>query len=352
MVRSETMAMTEACVLHAERDLRVEPVALAEPGAGEVLVDIGAGGICGSDLHYYLDGGFGTVRVRQPIILGHEVAGTVAALGAGVSGLRPGDRVAVNPSNPCGECEYCQRAEPQHCLEMRFWGSAMRMPHVQGGFRRRLVAQARQCVPVGDLVSIGEAAMTEPLSVALHAVAQAGDVCGKRVLVTGFGPIGGVVLLALRHAGAGDVTVTDLVDEPLALARRIGATAAVNVATDRDGLAAEEKDKGCFDVALECSGNPRALAQAIACVRPRGTIVQVGVGGAFDVPMNVVVAKELRLVGTFRFHPEFEVAAGLIATRAIDVRPLITATRPMAEAVAAFDLAADRRAAMKVQLSF
>jgi len=251
------MATTEACVIHAQRDLRVEEVELGTPGAGEVLLDIGAGGICGSDLHYYLDGGFGTVRVRQPMILGHEVAGTVASLGAGVQGLKEGDRVAVNPSNPCGACEYCARNEPQHCLEMRFWGSAMRMPHVQGGFRRRLVAAARQCVKVGDTVSIGEAAMSEPLSVALHAVGQAGDVRGKRVLVTGFGPIGGVVLLALRHAGAAEVVVTDLVDEPLALARRIGATA-VNVATDKDTLAAEERDKGRFDLAFECSGNPRA----------------------------------------------------------------------------------------------
>ena len=346
------MTTTEACVLHGQRDLRIEQVDLGTPGPGEVLLDIGAGGICGSDLHYFLDGGFGTVRVRQPIILGHEVAGTVAALGAGVTGLRAGDRVAVNPSNPCGACEYCARGEQQHCLEMRFWGSAMRMPHVQGGFRRRLVAAARQCVPVGDTVSIGEAAMSEPLAVALHAVAQAGDVRGRRVLVTGFGPIGGVVLLALRHAGAGEVTVTDLVDEPLALARRLGAAAALNVATDRDALAAEERDKGHFDIAFECSGNPRALAQAIGCTRPRGTIVQVGVGGAFDVRMNSVVAKELRLVGTFRFHPEFKQAAGLIARREIDVRTLITATRKLAEAEAAFALAADRRAAMKVQLSF
>jgi L-idonate 5-dehydrogenase len=343
---------TDACVLHGQRDLRIESVDVVAPEPGEVLLDIGAGGICGSDLHYFLDGGFGAIRVRQPIILGHEVAGTVAALGAGVAGLREGDRVAVNPSNPCGVCEYCVRDEPQHCLDMRFWGSAMRMPHVQGAFRRRLVVAARQCVPVGDTVSIGEAAMSEPLSVALHALAQAGDVRGRRVLVTGFGPIGGVVLLALRHAGAGEVTVTDVVDEPLAIARRLGAAAALNVAAAPDALAAEERDKGRFDLAFECSGNPRALAQLIACTRPRGTIVQVGVGGAFEVPMNSVVAKELRLVGSFRFHPEFEHAARLIAHRKIDVRPLITATHPLAQAQAAFALAADRRAAMKVQLSF
>jgi L-idonate 5-dehydrogenase len=346
------MATTEACVLHGQRDLRVETRELASPGPGEVLVRVGAGGICGSDLHYFLDGGFGTIRVREPIILGHEIAGTIEARGPGVQGLAVGERVALNPSHPCGACEYCCRGEPQHCLEMRFWGSAMRMPHVQGGFRRRMVVAAAQCVPVGEIVSIGEAAMSEPLAVALHATAQAGDLTGRRVLITGFGPIGGVVLLAARHAGAGEIAVTDIVAEPLALARRLGAAAAYDVAGDPAALALEQGDKGRFDIAFECSGNPRALAQAIACVRPRGTIVQVGVGGSFDVPMNTVVAKELRLVGTFRFHAEFAEAARLIAGRAIDVRPLITTTRPLAEAQAAFVLAADRRRAMKVQLEF
>jgi L-idonate 5-dehydrogenase len=343
---------TEACVLHGRGDLRIEATALAEPGPGEALVRIGAGGICGSDLHYFLDGGFGAIRVRQPIILGHEVAGTVEALGPDVQGIAVGQHVALNPSHPCGTCTYCRRGDAQHCLEMRFFGSAMRMPHVQGGFRRRIVVEARQCVPVGDAVSIGEAAMSEPLAVALHALAQAGEIAGRRVLVTGFGPIGGVVLLAARHTGAGEVVVTDIVDEPLALARRLGAAAAVNVAADPQALAAEEAGKGQFDLAFECSGNPRALAQAIACVRPRGTIVQVGIGSAFDVPMNAVVAKELRLAGTFRFHHEFGQAARLIATRTIDVRPLISATRKLDDAAAAFALAADRRTSMKVQIDF
>jgi L-idonate 5-dehydrogenase len=344
------MTETEVCVLHGQHDLRIETRALAPPGPGEVAVRLGAGGICGSDLHYFLDGGFGTIRVREPIILGHEVAGTVEALGPGVRGLSVGERVALNPSHPCGRCLFCRRGEQQHCLEMRFWGSAMRMPHVQGGFRQRMTVATTQCVPVGDTVSIGEAAMSEPLAVALHAVGQAGDVAGKRVLITGFGPIGGVVLLAARHAGAGEIAVTDIVPEPLALARRLGASAAYDVAANPDALDPEQHDKGRFDIAFECSGNPRALAQAIACVRPRGTIVEVGVGGAFDVPMNTVVAKELHLIGTFRFHAEFVEAARLIARREIDVRPLITATRPLADAPSAFALAADRRQAMKVQL--
>lgn len=139
----------------------------------------------------------------------------------------------------------------------------MRMPHVQGGFRGRLVGAARQCVPVGDGVTVGEAAMSEPLAVALHALAQAGEVRGRRVLVTGFGPIGGVVLLALRHAGAGEVVVTEVVDQSLAPARRLGATGAVNVAADPAVFAPEGQDKGRFDLAFECSGSLRALAQAV-----------------------------------------------------------------------------------------
>jgi len=344
------MMDTEVCILHGARDLRIEWHAFDAPGPGEVLVRMGAGGICGSDLHYYQDGGFGTIRVREPIILGHEIAGRVAAVGEGVEGLAIGAAIAVDPSNPCGACRYCRDGLPRHCLDMRFWGSAMRMPHVQGGFRRHAVAAARQCVPVGDEVSLGEAAMSEPLAVALHAVAQAGPIAGLRVLVTGCGPIGALVVLAARHAGAGEIVVTDIVEEPLSFARRIGADRTVDVT--RDALEDEQRDKGRFDAAFECSGNPKALAQAIACVRPRGTIVQVGVGGTFDVPMNTIVAKEIALVGSFRFDVEFAGAAQLISTRAIDVRPLVTATRPLSEAREAFELAGDRRRAMKVQLDF
>jgi len=260
--------------------------------------------------------------------------------------------VAVNPSLPCNQCRYCRAGLQMHCLDMRFYGSAMRFPHVQGGFRQTLVCEAQQAVPVPDGVSVSEAAFGEPLAVCLHAVNRAGPMVGRRVLITGAGPIGVLTALAARRAGASFICVTDLVDEPLALAKQVAADAAINVGAAPDGLKAFEADKGSFDVMFECSGNQRALSGAFAAVKPRGVIVQIGVGGEFTLPMNVVVAKELRLAGTFRFHPEFEVAAGLIANRAIDLRPLITATRPMAEAVAAFDLAADRRAAMKVQLSF
>ena len=146
-----------AAVLHAAKDLRVEEVAAAPLGSRDVEVRIEAGGICGSDLHYYFDGGFGTVRLREPMILGHEIAGTVARVGPDIASIKAGQRVAVNPSRPCVMCRYCQEGKQNHCLDMRFYGSAMRFPHVQGGFREILVCDEAQAVLVPASMSAAQA---------------------------------------------------------------------------------------------------------------------------------------------------------------------------------------------------
>lgn len=348
---------TRICRLHGQGDLRVEEADVSEPGRGEVLVAIGAGGICGSDLHYFQDGGFGPIRVREPIILGHEVAGTVVALGDGVSALSVGTRVALNPSRPCGQCRYCRDGLQQHCLNMRFMGSALRFPHEQGGFRDRIVVDAAQCVPLSnDEVTIGEAACAEPLAVCLHSLARArqsgATLKGASVLVTGAGPIGALVVAALRHAGAGHIVVTDLQDETLAVAREMGAHEAINVRTNSDRLDVYAAEKGTFDLAFECSAAPAAFRSAAACLRPQGTLVAVGVGGEVPIPLNLVVGKELQIVGTHRFVAEYAEAVDLIDRRAIDVRPIISARIDLARAGEAFELASDRTRAVKVQLTF
>jgi L-idonate 5-dehydrogenase len=342
---------TRAAVIHAPHDLRIETRDVPEVGAEEVRVRVRAGGICGSDLHYFHQGGFGTIRIREPMVLGHEVAGVVEAVGALVSHVRPGDRVAVNPSLPCGRCRYCLAGAANHCLDMRFYGSAMRFPHVQGGFREVLVCHASQAVPAD--MPPERAAFAEPLAVCLHAARQAGPLLGARVLVTGAGPIGALCLLAVRHAGAREVVATDLLDEPLATVRRLGADVALNLRAQPDALAPYAVGKGTFDAVFECSGSGAALAGAIAVARPGATIVQVGIGGAeTPVPLTSVVAKEITLRGSFRFHEEFALAVDLLARGAIDVAPLLTATLPLAEANEAFALASDRARAMKVQLAF
>lgn len=344
-----------AVVIHAPHDLRFDEweADMQQPGPNQVQVRIGAGGICGSDLHYYHQGGFGVIRIKHPMVLGHEIAGTVTATGPGVDHVIAGDRVAVSPSLPCGQCNYCQAGLQQHCLDMRFYGSAMRNPHVHGGFREQLTCRADQAHKLPPGTDLTEAAFAEPLAVCLHAAKQAGDLQGKRVLVSGCGPIGALSVMVARHGGAREIVVTDLLDEPLALAKQVGADQTINLATMPDGLANFGADKGTFDVVFEASGAPQAVSASILAARPQAVIVQLGIGGAeTPIPLNLVVSKELTLRGTFRFHEEYAWAVDFISRRHINVRPLLSAVLPAAEAKRAFDLASDRKQVMKVQLAF
>jgi L-idonate 5-dehydrogenase len=341
----------KALVIHAEKDLRIEERDVETPGAGEIAVKIARGGICGSDLHYYNHGGFGTVRIREPMILGHEVSGFVEALGEGVEGFEIGDLLAVSPSRPDWNDEYAREGMPHHSLGMQFYGSAMPFPHIQGAFREHLVARAEQCVKANGLTP-AEAAMAEPLSVVLHSVRRAGEVLGKRVLVTGCGPIGCLAILALRRAGAAEIVATDIANASLAHARTCGVDQTINTTEDPGALTAYEAEKGYFHVLMECSGAAPALLGALPTLRPQGILVQLGLGGDMQIPMNFIVAREVEIRGSFRFHFEFPKAVELMQKRLIDVRPLITGEFPLANAVPAFEMAGDRNQAMKVQLAF
>ncbi|WP_312408666.1 L-idonate 5-dehydrogenase [Rhizobium sp.] len=342
----------KAVVIHSAKDLRVEDREVEAAGAGQVDIAIEAGGICGSDLHYYHHGGFGTVRVREPMILGHEVAGRVVALGSGVSHLAVGDRVAVSPSRPCNACDYCLKGQQNHCLNMRFYGSAMPMPHIQGAFRQRLVAEAWQCHKVNEGISINEAAFAEPFAVTLHAVSRAGSLQGKRVLVTGCGPIGVLSIIAARLHGAREVVATDIMDAVLEKAKVIGADRTINTASQPDALSAYTANKGYFDVHFEASGNERAIRSGLEVLKPRGILVQLGLGGDISMPQNTIVAKEIEVKGTFRFHEEFGQAVDLINQKRVDFSPLLSEIYPVTDAVKAFEVAGDRSRSMKVQLSF
>jgi L-idonate 5-dehydrogenase len=315
-------------------------------------VRVRAGGICGSDLHYFQHGGFGTIRIQEPMVLGHEVAGVIEEIGQAVTDFGLGERIAICPSRPCGVCRYCQQGLQNHCLDMRYYGSAMRMPHVQGAFRKEIVVDTTQAYRLADAVSDGEGAMAEPLAVAIHAVNRAGPLLGKSVLVTGCGPIGAMIVVAARRAGATAIVVTDMVAQPLRRARKVGADETINVAEQADGLAKFTADKGSFDVLFEASGNERALKGAFDALRPRGVIVQVGLGGEMTLPINTMVAKEFDLRGAFRFHEEFKTAVDLINAGLVDLKPLVSATLPYRDAGRAFALAADRSQSMKVLLDF
>ena len=338
-------------VIHSANDLRIEDRPAEEPDAGQVGIRLVAGGICGTDLHYYNHGGFGAVRLREPMILGHEVAGHVTCLGEGVTDLTVGQLVAVSPSRPCHGCVYCREAKCNQCIDMRFYGSAMPFPHVQGAFREVLVADAMQCAPADGLTA-GEAAAAEPLAVCLHAARRAGDVMGKRVLVTGCGPIGLLCILVARRSGAAEIVATDLSDFALRAATRIGADETVNVGQAPERLAAFGTGRGHFDLLFECTGVEQALVDGIAALRPGGIVVQLGLGGDMRIPVQTMTAKELQLRGSFRFHEEFFTGVELMRKGLIDVKPLITHTVGLGDAESGFQLASDRNRALKVQIAF
>lgn len=338
-------------VAHGAKDLRIEERDMPILGPGQVLIRMAAGGICGSDLHYYNHGGFGAIKLREPMILGHEVSGHIHRVGDDVDGLSEGDLVAVSPSRPCGTCRYCMEGKHNHCIDMRFYGSAMPFPHIQGAFREFIVAEAAQCAPAGDL-SMGEAAMGEPLAVVLHAAKQVGDLMGKRVLITGCGPIGLLAVLVARAAGAVEIVATDISDFTLTKAREVGADHTINVMKTPDGLATFETDKGHFNVVFECSGVASALSSAVPAIRPSGAIAQLGLGGDMTLPMQAMTAKELRLTGSFRFHTEFYTAVEMMRKGRLNVRPLITHVIEIDEAIAAFECASDRSQAIKVNIAF
>ena len=336
-----------ACRIHAKEDLRIEPVDTPSAGPGEVLLKLGAAGICGSDLHYYFEGRNGNFIVREPLIPGHEASAVVAGIGEGVTRVKVGDKVAVSPSHACGRCEYCREGREHLCNSMRFLGSASRFPHVQGMFCEYFVMGERQCYPVADDVSLGEIAFAEPLAVALHAVNRGGDLLGKSVLVTGAGTIGCLTVLAARLAGAAKIAVSDILDRPLAQATTVGADVALHAARDADALRTPQ-----FDVAYEVSGSFKALQTCMAAVKRGGVVVQVGTLPHEPLPfvVNELMAKELDLKGAFRWGIEFDWAVDYISSRRVDVRPLLSGQFPLQDAVKAFALAKDKSQSTKVQV--
>lgn len=342
----------KSVVCHSAKDLRIEHTELPTLGEHQLRVNVAYGGICGSDLHYYQNGGFGTVRIKQPIALGHEISGVVDGLGSQISAFAAGQRIAISPSRPCTQCRFCQLGQHNHCLNMRFYGSAMPFPHIQGGFSEQLIIEGYQAHPIAEHLSLSEAALAEPLSVGLHAIQRAGSVLGKHVLVTGCGPIGSLLIGALRRAGAARIVAADIADLPLQCAKEMGADETINLKVQPETMDAYKVDKGQFDVVFEASGSEAALRVGLDTIVPRGILVSIGIGGDIKLPMTQLVAKEVDLRGTFRFHSEFATAVRFLNEGLVNGKPVITAILPLDRAIEAFDLAGDKSLSLKVQIAF
>ena len=339
--------MSIACLIHGALDLRLESETPPPLGPHDVLLRLGAGGICGSDLHYYQHGRVGNFKVREPLVPGHEASGIVDAVGDAVTRVQIGQKVAINPSHPCGRCDYCHAGRGNLCRSMYFLGSASIFPHAQGMFRERFVMGERQLTPIDEPhISLGEIACAEPLSIGLHGIHRAGSVLGETVLITGGGTIGCMSVMAARMAGAAKVIVCDINDRALEMARTVGAD---------ETLRSDQVDAASLadlaDVSIEAAGSAAALGTCLKATRRGGRIVQVGTLPAeITFPGNNLMVRELDYRGAFRAHLEFDWAVQAIRSRRVDVRPLISAQLPLSRSKEAFDLALDRTRSTKVQV--
>ncbi len=339
---------TQSCMINGKEDVAVISQEVNYEGKG-TLVRITRGGICGSDLHYYQHGKVGSYEVKMPMILGHEVIGYVVE--SDNPALKPQQKVAVNPSKPCGSCKYCLNDEENQCVSMRFFGSAMYYPHVDGGFTQYKVVDSTQCIPFNHDADEKVMVFAEPLAVCIHAANQAGDLSGKKVFISGVGPIGCLIAAAAKAKGAAEIVCADISERSLSMAQQMGATRTIHAASG--DFTAYLADKGYFDVSFEASGHPSSLQRCLEVTRARGTLVQVGMGGAVpNFPIMLLIAKEIKLTGSFRFTHEFNTAVQWLENGTVNPLPLFSGEYPWKEIDAALVFAGDKQQAAKVQLTF
>ena len=342
-------AASPGVVAHAAGDLRIEDVPVRDPEPDEVIVAVAYGGVCGSDLHYWMYGAAGESVLKAPMILGHEVVGTVAQEAANGYGPPAGTPVAVHPASPAddGVTRY-PLDRPNLSPLCTYLGSAARVPHTDGAFVRYATLPIRMLRPLPASMNLRTAALIEPASVAWHAVSRAGDVRGKTVLVVGSGPIGALIIAVLKRAGAAEIVAVDLHDLPLRNAVRIGATRSIR-ANETDEIAAVQAD-----VSIDSSGNHRGLASAIHGAARGGRVVMVGLlpSGDQPVPISLAISRELELIGCFRFNDEIDQVVAAIADGSLMIEPVITHEFPVSDALEAFAAARDASTSSKVLLRF
>jgi L-iditol 2-dehydrogenase len=310
------------------------------PAPHEALLRIESCGVCGSDIHYYLDGCIGSQQLQGPTVLGHEYAGVVEAVGSDADPSLVGKRVAVEPGIPCMRCEWCRTGHYNVCRDMFFPGG----PGKDGAFCDYFCVHAGFCYPLPDSVRADEAAMLEPLAVAVHTVELAQLRPGDTALVVGLGPIGLLTAQVLKHMGAQTVYGADLLDYRVEAGRRFGVDAAWNARQeDTVSRILEETGGRGVDVAFDCSNRSEPLSQCVHAARPAGRVVMTGISGEEDDPMPVSAArrKELTLQWCRRFRHNYPAAIALLAAGSVDVRGLITHSFPLERTQEAFELVAN-----------
>jgi L-iditol 2-dehydrogenase len=299
-------------------------------------------GVCGSDIHYYTEGRIGAQAVKFPEIIGHECSGTVVAVGSAVRDMRAGQRVAIDPLLACGECDQCLAGRQHTCRRQKFLGCPGQAP---GALAEYLVMPARCCYPVPESMSAAQAAMVEPLAVALHSRRLAPLKPGVKIAILGAGPIGLSVLLACRASlkdSISRVYITDWIDERVEAARQLGADWSGNPRhLDIRGVIAAKEPLG-LDVVFECAGKQETLDQAAELLKPGGTLLIVGIPDLDRVSFDPHLLRrhELEVKSVRRQNDCVLSAIELISSGAVSVDRLVTHRFPLAETKSAFDLVA------------
>ena len=328
-----------AAVLVRPGEIAMERRPVPTPGPRDVLVEVTSVGVCGSDVHWYEHGRIGDRVVEAPLVLGHESAGRVVAVGPEATKHAVGGRVCLEPGIPCGRCRECRAGRYNLCADVAFFGT----PPIDGAFAEFVTIHEDFAFALPDGMSDDIGALMEPLSVGIWACRKAGVTAGDRVLVTGAGPIGLLALQVAHAFGATDVAISDVNEHRLAVAERMGATRALVAGRDAPGE---------VDAVIECSGHPAALVAGIEALRPAGTAVVVGMGPGptAEVPLSLIQTRELWLTGTFRYANTYPAAIELAATGRVDVAALITGHYGLDETEDALRAGYDDEASIKVMV--
>lgn len=337
-----------AVVAHAAGDLRIDEVPLATPAPDQAVIEVVYGGICGSDLHYWLHGAAGESILKAPMVLGHEIVGVVARAAADGTGPAAGTAVAVHPATPGPGAARYPEDRPNLSPGCTYLGSAARFPHTDGAFSRYAILPARMLRALPDGLSLRTAALAEPAAVAWHAVARAGDVKGKTALVIGSGPIGALAVAVLKRGGARRIVAVDMHPKPLEIARAVGADEVLK-GDEAEAIAAVEAD-----VVIESSGSHHGLASAIKGAVRGGKVVMVGLlpSGPQPVLISLAITRELELLGSFRFNSEIDEVIAALADGTLFVDPVVTHAFPLERGLEAFEVARNSAESGKVLLDF
>ncbi|MFF2481029.1 NAD(P)-dependent alcohol dehydrogenase [Paenibacillus sp. NPDC058071] len=345
-----TKNVMEAAVLNKPLDIEMKTIPIPVPKEDEALIRVHCIGVCGSDVHYYEHGRIGRYVVEQPIILGHELAGEVVQVGASVSNIAVGDRVAVEPGVTCGRCEACKSGRYNLCPDVVF----MATPPVDGAWAEYVAVRSDFLFKLPDAMTYEQGALLEPLSVGLHAMNRARVTPSDRILVTGLGPIGLLAVQAAQMFGVSEIYATDVVPFRQELAKEMGVTHVIDPLHEDVTQRIHELTEGRgITVVIESSGNASALSNAVKTVNRGGRIVLVGLSASSEVPLdvNAIVDGELDVLGLFRYANTYPAAIQALSRSNIDIEKVITHKYPLSETKAAVEAARTQKdSAIKVMI--